>query len=158
MLATLRHLGALLAAAVLISLAIGVSVPSLAGGQPAAQPPIVGAWHLFIQVDGNPDTIQHLATFSADGTYLQSSLPDESTGHGVWQQTGQNAYGLTFESLAFDPDAPGPVTLKVWSSITVDASGNLNAPFRFAVLLPDGTVLDQGAGTATGRRIVVEPF
>ena len=148
-----------LVASVTLFLVVAGIAPGVAAAQPVGGASIVGSWHLFINVDGQPDTQQSLATFTSDGAYIEGGGPGESGGHGAWQATGPNTYLLTFENIGFEEGAPTPVTIKVWASITVStAADSLTAPFRFDVMLPDGTVVEQGKGTATGRRIAVEPF
>jgi hypothetical protein len=133
--------------------------PDLAAAQTKGGASIEGSWRLVINVAGAPEAENSLATFTGDGSYIQGTSGGEGTGHGAWRQIGDNVYALTFEQLSRDEESGAMVRVKVWTNITVDASGNaLQAPFRFSVMLLDGTVVDQGTGIATGTRIVVEPF
>jgi hypothetical protein len=143
-------------AALLLGLALSLAAPGLVTAQSPRGSSIEGAWHLVISFDGMPDVEQQLATFTADGSYIGSSGPGSSTGHGAWMQRSSDNYWLTFESLGFDEESPVPATIKVWANITVTGD-SFRAPFRFNVMLPDGTVVESGTGTAVGRRIVVEP-
>ena len=133
--------------------------PDLAAAQTKGGASIEGSWRLVINVAGAPGSENSLATFTGDGSYIEGTSGEGGTGHGAWRQTGDNVFALTFEQLSRDEDSGAMVRIKVWANITCDASGNaFQAPFRFSVMLLDGTVVQQGTGTATGTRIAVEPF
>lgn len=156
MLHALRSSNPFLAAALCLAV-LCIAPANIATAQTTGGTSIEGSWHLSIREDGRPDAEQQLSTFTADGAYVQSSGPGASTGHGAWRQSGPNTYWLTFELLVFPEEAPEPATIKIWANITV-AGDSFTAPYRFDVMLPDGTVVDSGTGTATGRRIVSEPL
>jgi hypothetical protein len=133
--------------------------PDLAAAQTKGGATIEGSWRLLINVAGAPEPENSLATFTGDGSYIEGTSGGQGTGHGAWRQIGDNVYALTFEQLTQDQESGAVIRIKVWANITCDASGNaFQAPFRFSVMLPDGTVVEQGTGIATGTRIVVEPF
>jgi len=157
MLQALRSTSVILFAAFLLATSLCFAAPDLVAAQSKGGASIEGSWHLSISFDGRSDVEQQLGTFTADGAYIQSSGPGASSGHGAWRQVGPDNYWLTFEVLGFDEQAPAPVTIKVWANLTVIGE-SFRAPFRFSVMLPDGTVVDSGTGTATARRIVAEPL
>jgi hypothetical protein len=132
-----------------------------AGAQAAAVPPITGSWRGVILHDQpGSASLDVLATFTADGNYVQHPQPGQSMAHGAWQRTGERTYDLTLEQLAFDQEGGTlDYRLRARAALDLDAGGNvLNARFRFEIQTPDGRVRDMGTGTGQGTRITVEPL
>jgi hypothetical protein len=137
---------------------LSLTAPQLSAAQEATTPGIVGSWNLTFTFEQPAETELYLGTFTSDGSYIQSGSSFESTGHGAWRrQSDQNQYQLTYEVLVFERASAGTITVKTWANITVSGD-TLTMPFRFTGTLPNGTVVESGRGTVTGRRIVVEPF
>ena len=142
---------------------------------------IVGSWRLAVtlQTPAGPEPEDLLATFTADGSYLQASGPGSSSGHGSWRPIDERTAALTFEFFVFQPrfqppggpggpGAPGgsgppggPEQLRVTvrAQVTVDATGNrFSGRFASDVHLPTGMVETSDPGTVQGTRIGVEPL
>ena len=133
--------------------------PANVAAQPAGQVTIAGSWRATVVHDDAENVpFNLLATFTADGSYLQHAQPGQSTAHGSWQRTGDRTFALTFEQFWFDQETGQPdVNVKVRADIQLDTAGTaLTARFQFEFRLPDGSVRQAGMGHGEGTRILVE--
>jgi len=81
--------------------------------------PIVGVWHVAIQVESMATGFEGLYTFFADGNFIEINTYKE-TNLGVWISSG-NGYLVTFWSYLFD----------------VGSQANGKAKVRLAIQLAD---------------------
>ena len=121
--------------------------------------PAVGAWRFDTNAD-DPANPPSYAIFHADGTYMESH-PTVGLGIGAWAPTEQRTADLTIVFADLDPTETGFArgALTVRAAVEVDQTGNaITAPYTFQGAGLDGAVLFEGALTATGTRIEVEPM
>ena len=133
-------------------LAAGRSLPTDAQDAtpgPAAAHPLVGSWVL-----NDPQVGPSLIAFTADGIVIDAGAT--APGIGSWRPTGPRAGAFTIVLQRAGEGSVG--TIVVRGTAEVDAGGDaLTAPFSATVVAPDGTVVGSREGTATARRIPVEP-
>ena len=115
----------------------------------------VGMWTGTITLeDGTTQKVGVI--FSSDGTM---TVMEESgaLGLGVWEKVSGNQYRFTFWEYAQQDDAM--LTSRVRSTIELsDDKEQYTGPFDFQLSGPDGSVLAEGAGSATFVRNYVEPM
>lgn len=139
------------------------------GNTPSVGASVVGAWRLTVTSAGRPAT-QSLATFSSDGTLINSDQPISpagdgqpatisSVGHGVWHQAGATTVQLTFVELVTDLQGRFLGTTTVSAQLTLGADGqNFRGPFTVTVADPSGKVLFTGTGAVQATRIAIQPM
>jgi hypothetical protein len=141
---------------------------------------IVGLWQVTLTAMGNgtagpPDGTPidaGYATWHADGTELNNSMRDPSTGsfcQGVWMRVGYSEYKLNHFGLSWVPAAPGVCTplpgnvscylgpANIHEDVTVDETGNnFSGTFTIDQYDQHGNNLSHVAGTITGKRVTVD--
>ena len=119
---------------------------------------LVGSWLVDTDAD-NPANPPSLATFHADGTFLEVDANGD-TGVGAWAAAGERAAGLTFRYVFADETGAGAGGSTVRVAVEVAADGQtFTATYTIEVVGPDGASAGEfGPGTATGERIAVEPM
>jgi hypothetical protein len=122
-----------------------------------------GSWWIDVTFTSSPEIHNaHVGTFGPRGTYVQTAgmyggNPYDTSGHGAWRREGDE-WLLTFQGFTRGSDG-SPAIYKVWATIAIAPDGNsFTAPFRVAITLPDGTVVQQDSGMASGTRLLVEPM
>jgi hypothetical protein len=150
-------------------IAIGHNQPAAKEMAPTASGQrFVGSWRLIVSPDQGTPT-PTLATVSADGTLVSSSLPVEaalgspdavifvSSTHGAWEATGPETAGCTFVGLAADGQGRQFGSATINSSVKLGPDGQTFARLYHAkVADPDGTVVATEDGTVQATRIAVE--
>jgi hypothetical protein len=141
---------------------------------------IVGLWQVTLTAMGNgtagpPDGTPidaGYSTWHADGTELNNSMRDPSTGsfcQGVWMRVGYSEYKLNHFGLSWVPASPGVCTplpgnvscflgpANIHEDVTVDETGNnFTGTFTIDQYDQHGNNLSHVAGTITGKRITVD--
>lgn len=113
---------------------------------------IVGSWLLDTDVD-DPENGVTLATFTSDGFYIHTDQ-DGTTGHGIWESTGDTTAQLNFRLV----DAEGLAIIR--ASVEVSAAGDtMTADYTMEFTDPTGQSTGEfGPGRAEGTRVMVEPM
>jgi hypothetical protein len=138
------------------------------GGSPPPEPDFVGSWLLTITLPGEPPD-PHLATFGADGTFVETARPVQaapadvpfraifpSPGHGGWEATGERAVVLVFTRLLADENGTYLGTVPAVATLERSADGlTATGSVTFETVDPAGTVIGSGSGTIRGERIGV---
>jgi hypothetical protein len=129
----------------------------------------VGTWRVLV-TQGDGTSFPVLSTFLADGTTLQSgpiaqpagpgapsSVRLQSTGHGVWEATGDGTSSVTFEVLIGDEHGAFVGRLTISGVQTLDPSGDsFTGRYILSVTDPTGGVVASIPTTATATRMRVE--
>ena len=149
----MRRAVVLLLSAIVLLGTVLIGGGALATAQDAdlADHPLVGSWIVDTDPE-NPDNLFELATIFADGTTLLSSA-DGTTGHGVWESTGDATANLTI-MLVFEDGT----RLTIRASVEMAADGqSFTSPYTNEFFDPSGQSSGEiGPGTAEGTRIEVE--
>lgn len=156
--------------------AVAVGGPRVAGAgiehgdPPPAAEGLVGSWVLTITLPGEASD-PHLATFHADGTFVETARPVQaappgapfrtifpSPGHGRWRATGFGRAELTFTRLLADETGTFLGTVPARATLAIDASGRkIDGSVDFVSVDPTGTVVGAGSGTVRGTPVEAEP-
>jgi hypothetical protein len=153
-----KSIGAVCVVAALVSILAAQSNPrrSLGDGQH-----LEGSWLVTASVVGDPSLIKALLTCSPNGEVVETpSVPlAVSTGHGVWERTGNREFALTVLYLRRNEDGELIGTSKVRSLLKVN-EGMTEAGGRFETTVFDlaGNPVGSFAGTAESTRIQSEPL
>lgn len=134
---------------------------------------VVGSWRLMAGgAAGTPAGDPTLATFAADGTLILSgravrpALPGMpfnyihfSTGHGEWQEAGENGVTFTIVHLRVDETGTFQGSVTVSGSLELSEDGQaIDGVETFTVRNPAGDVLSAFPDALEGSRITVEPM
>ena len=147
-----RALMLLLSAVVLLgTVLIGGETFATAQDTEFADHPLVGSWIVDTDPE-DPENPLELATIFSDGAALLSSA-DGTTGHGVWEPTGDDTASLTF-LLVFEDGT----RLTIRASVEMAADGqSFTSPYTNEFFDPSGQSSGEiGPGTAEGTRVEVE--
>jgi hypothetical protein len=129
----------------------------------AAQPSLVGTWHIKVPDDAGQVWFEALHTYHADGTLTETSselgLLQEGPAHGVWSGQGDD-YNITFYLFTFAEET-GVYTdmVRVRAKLHLDSPDHLTAQTQVDLIAPDGSVtpnVDMRPFEAT--RLTVEPL
>ena len=128
---------------------------------------LVGAW-LINATPAQPivPPFKMLTTFHADETLVETQNDQlappffATTGHGVWERTGQDTYSFTMLQLLFEPNFTGTFAglLKTRASVTIDQANTLAGVAEVEVTDAQGNVLFTGNGSLQGTRIASQPL
>jgi len=140
---------------IVLLVALTTTVYATTSHQPAT-PTIVGTWQITIpQSGGNPEAIESLHTFFADGNWVEFNSFGE-TAHGVWIGSG-NTYLLTFANFAFDEQGKHSGGQKVHCSIRMDGGDHLTAQWVVDTIDGAGKITKKAYyGTFEGTCMEVE--
>lgn len=118
---------------------------------------VLGSFFLEVHVVGIP-TFNALLTFVPGGGVIETNKAQENTPvtvHGSWKAIEDNQFALTFMTLALR----GNGRAKTRETVTLTDSGDsLTAVFETDLMDANGRVFGRLKGTATGKRILVEPL
>jgi hypothetical protein len=151
-------IGAICVVAALVST---LASPSNSRGSLGDGQHLEGSWLVTASVVGDPSLIKALLTCSPNGEVVETpSVPlAVSTGHGVWERTGNRQFALTVLYLRRD-EAGGLIgTSKVRSLLSVNESMTEGSG-RFETTVFDlaGNQVGAFEGTAESTRIQSEPL
>jgi hypothetical protein len=140
--------------------------------QSPTPPPLAGSWQLTLTParptpPGTPPTIYALATFTTDGSMIETDSSEvapvapavtalyATAGHGIWQPAPAfgNLY-IQFISLMVNQNGSLYARKTVTMGGALDSTGNnFSGNYSFVLADPNGGVLATGSGTVTGQRI-----
>lgn len=133
-----------------------------------AESAFVGAWRFTDLTLGTPS----LGNFMADGNFVLSNLPTEplyeganfnilllSTGHGVWEATGDNTADFTFSYLYVNDRGEYESVTTISGTFELAPDGQtLSGEIAFEVRQPEGTIVHASRGMLEGTRINIIPM
>jgi hypothetical protein len=144
-----------------LSLVVLLGVLALGGRPVSAQDatgmdysghPLVGTWHLDIDLGGEDTSCPSQVIFTGDGGYIDVDC-EGFVLIGVWEPTGDLTANMTFTSV----EAGGGYRVRAAIEVAEDGQ-SFTATFTFEILISatgEGSG-EYGPGTATGTRQVAE--
>jgi hypothetical protein len=132
---------------------------SAAASDNAANPSIVGLWHIFFTAGGQ--TIQEAyQLWNVGGTEVHNPNVDPRTGNvclGVWKGEAPRAYKLAHRVWWYDAGGNFLGTIHLSETLTLGDNGNTHSgTFTLDFYDPSGNFLFEVAGNVSGERISVE--
>ena len=113
--------------------------------------PLVGSWHLLIDIGDGDTSCPSQAAFTANGHYIEVDCEDR-VAIGVWEPSGDRTANMTVTY----GDPAGALLVRAAIEVAEDGQ-SFTAPFTFEFLDPAGEGMGQyGPGTATGTRLAAE--
>lgn len=152
------------ALAVLVALAV-LGGPTGAFAQPSnasTQTP-EGSWLYTVTIPSSSGPFVFLGTetYAAGGGYVEadqlSFTPGylATAGHGVWKNTGNNTFLLTYVNLTYDATGTATGTSKIRQTTTMTGR-SYSGSGDYAYYDLNGNVVASGTFTITAKRILVE--
>ena len=121
------------------------------------QPSFVGSWMLDTDTE-DPSNSPEIATFYADGAYLE--VATDGVGTGRWESTANGSANLNIWFLQTDDHGDYAGTTIVRATVHLAADGqSFDADYTLELMMPDGSMSGQyGPAHAHGDRLSIEPM
>jgi hypothetical protein len=148
---------------VCVPLLLLVALSSLIAQTPT--PTLVGSWEFTETSEttshASPPTIEGLATFTSDGTAIETDttgiLGRVSPGHGIWQNGPIPGGYLFVRFTSLVPNLNGTLHSKqiLTMFLTLNSTGDeFTGPYDFQIVNARGDIISNGKGTVAGKLMV----
>jgi hypothetical protein len=129
------------------------------------KPTLVGSWEFTATPEttsyASPPTIEGLATFTSDGTAIETDttgiLGRVSPGHGIWQKGPIPGGYLFVRFTSLMPNLNGTLHAKqiLIMFLTLNSTGDeFSGPYDFQIVNAGGDIISNGKGTVAGKLMV----
>ena len=128
-------------------------------------PTLVGSWEFTATPEttsnASPPAIEGLATFTSDGTAIETDttgiLGRVSPGHGIWQNGPIPGGYLFVRFTSLVPNLNGTLHSKqiLTMFLTLNSTGDeFSGPYDFQIVNASGGIISNGKGTVAGKLMV----